>query len=136
MVQSSAATASSSDSAPTTDQRLIWINGNLIPRSEAKVSVFDHGFLYGDGVFEGIRIYNGQIFKLRSHLVRLMESAERIHLDPKLSIDEIEDLTRQTVAANNLQDGYIRLILSRGEGTLGLNPFSCPAKKLTYPAIN
>ncbi|MEO1598596.1 MAG: hypothetical protein AAFR78_08705, partial [Planctomycetota bacterium] len=82
MVQSSAAAASSSNSAPTTDQRLIWINGNLVPRSEAKVSVFDHGFLYGDGVFEGIRIYNKRIFKLRSHLVRLMESAERIHLDP------------------------------------------------------
>ncbi len=126
MVQSSAAAASSSNSAPNTDQRLIWINGNLVPRSEAKVSVFDHGFLYGDGVFEGIRIYNKRIFKLRSHLVRLMESAERIHLDPKLSIDEIEELTRKTVAANNLQDGYIRLILSRGEGTLGLNPFSCP----------
>ena len=75
MVQSSAATASGSDTAPATDQRLIWINGHLIPRSEAKVSVFDHGFLYGDGVFEGIRIYNGRIFKLRSHLVRLMESA-------------------------------------------------------------
>lgn len=126
MVQSSAASSSSSASEAKTDQRLIWINGQLVPRSEAKVSVFDHGFLYGDGVFEGIRIYNGRIFKLRSHLVRLMESAERIHLDPKLSIDEIEDLTRKTVAANHLQDGYIRLILSRGEGTLGLNPFSCP----------
>jgi branched-chain amino acid aminotransferase len=104
----------------------IWIDGELVSKDEAKISVFDHGLLYGDGVFEGIRIYNGRIFKFRSHLERMFRSAERIRLKPAYSIDEIDRFTRQTVSANGITNGYIRLLLTRGYGDLGLNPFTCP----------
>ncbi|MBT8486071.1 MAG: branched-chain-amino-acid transaminase [Phycisphaerales bacterium] len=106
--------------------RKIWIDGAFVDQSEAKVSVFDHGFLYGDGCFEGIRAYGGRIFKLRSHLQRLFDSAEKIHLKSRYSIDEVERAVRETVAINDLDDAYIRLVLSRGVGTLGLHPFKCP----------
>lgn len=105
---------------------LVWIDGRLVPKSEAKVSVFDHGFLYGDGVFEGIRVYGGRIFKLGSHLDRLWQSARLIRLEISRSREEIDRAVRETVAANGLTDAYIRLVVSRGEGTLGLNPFRCP----------
>ena len=106
--------------------RKIWIDGVLLDRSEAKVSVYDHGYLYGDGIFEGIRIYGGRIFKLASHLKRLLQSAEMIRLKLRWSVEEIDRAVRQTVEANGLRDGYIRLVVSRGVGSLGLNPFKCP----------
>ncbi len=104
----------------------IWIDGQLVDRDDAKVSVYDHGLLYGDGCFEGIRVYNGRVFKLRSHLKRLWASAEKIRLKPAYSMDEIDRAIRETLAANNLRDAYIRLIFTRGAGTLGLHPFRCP----------
>ncbi len=105
---------------------LIYLDGNLVPESEAKVSVFDHGLLYGDGCFEGIRIYNGRVFRLTEHLVRLYESARSICLTIPISLEEMEKATVETVAANNLRDGYIRLVITRGVGSLGLNPYQCP----------
>jgi len=105
---------------------LIYLDGKLVPESEAKVSVFDHGLLYGDGCFEGIRIYNGRVFRLTEHLVRLYESARSICLTIPISIEEMEKDTVETVAANNLRDGYIRLVITRGVGSLGLNPYQCP----------
>lgn len=105
---------------------LIYLDGKLVPESEAKVSVFDHGLLYGDGCFEGIRIYNGRVFRLTEHLVRLYESARSICLTVPISIEEMEKATVETVAANNLRDGYIRLLITRGVGPLGLNPYQCP----------
>ena len=104
----------------------IWLNGTFVESEDAQVSVFDHGLLYGDGCFEGIRVYNGRIFKLRSHLKRLFESAEAIRLQPGYSIDELEEHVRATVQINDQKDGYIRLVITRGTGTLGLNPFLCP----------
>ena len=105
---------------------LIYLNGELVPKGEAKVSVFDHGFLYGDGVFEGIRIYNGRIFKLKEHIERLFYSAHAIDLKPPLTQEELIRATVETVRANNLRDGYIRIVISRGEGDLGLDPQKCP----------
>ena len=103
----------------------VWVNGRLVPAAEATVSVFDHGLLYGDGVFEGIRVYSGRIFKLASHLRRLYDSAKAIRLDIPMSPDALAKATRDTVAANRTHDGYIRLCVTRGEGSLGLNPFTC-----------
>jgi len=104
----------------------IWLDGELVEQDQARVSVFDHGLLYGDGCFEGIRAYNGRIFKLGAHLKRLYDSARRIRLTPAYSKDEIADAVRQTVDANGLTDAYIRLVFTRGAGTLGLHPFRCP----------
>jgi branched-chain amino acid aminotransferase len=104
----------------------IWIDGKLVPKSEATVSVYDHGLLYGDGCFEGIRAYGGRILKLKSHLARMYESASLIRLTPAYDMEELEDAIRETMAANDLQDAYIRLIFTRGVGTLGLHPFKCP----------
>jgi branched-chain amino acid aminotransferase len=106
----------------------IWLNGKLVPPAEATVSVYDHGLLYGDGVFEGIRIYRGRVLKLLTHLRRLYDSAKAIRLVIPHEIDELADAVHQTVAANSpaVQDsGYIRLCVTRGPGTLGLNPFVC-----------
>lgn len=105
---------------------LIYLDGKLVPESEAKISVFDHGLLYGDGVFEGIRIYNGRVFRLTEHLNRLYDCAKAICLTIPLSYEEMEKATLETVAANNLRDGYIRLVITRGVGSLGLNPYQCP----------
>ncbi len=104
----------------------VWIDGNLVDKENATVSVFDHGLLYGDGCFEGIRAYGGRIFKLQSHLRRMYQSAEKIRLTPAYPPQEIATAIRQTLEANNLSDGYIRLIFTRGAGTLGLHPFRCP----------
>lgn len=104
----------------------IWLDGKLVDESEAKVSVFDHGLLYGDGVFEGIRIYNGRIFRLEEHIQRLFDSSRAIVLDVPWTQEEICKFTCETVAANNLTDGYIRLVITRGPGELGLNPYLCP----------
>ncbi|MDP6542282.1 MAG: branched-chain-amino-acid transaminase [Phycisphaerales bacterium] len=104
----------------------IWMDGEFVPTDGASISVFDHGLLYGDGCFEGIRVYNGRILKLRSHVERIFESAAAIRLQPGYCIEEIEEAIRETVAVNDRQDGYIRLVFTRGKGTLGLNPFLCP----------
>lgn len=104
----------------------IWMDGQLVDRDQAKVSVYDHGLLYGDGCFEGIRAYNGRVFKLQSHLRRMYSSAERIRLTPAYTPQQIEQAIRDTLNVNNLRDAYIRLIFTRGVGTLGLHPFRCP----------
>jgi branched-chain amino acid aminotransferase len=104
----------------------IWLDGNLVDESEAKISVFDHGLLYGDGVFEGIRIYNGRIFRLEEHIRRLFDSAKAIILNLPWTQEEVCKFTCETVAANQLTDGYIRLVVTRGAGELGLNPYLCP----------
>jgi len=104
----------------------IWMDGALVPAPEAKVSVYDHGLLYGDGCFEGIRVYAGRIFKMAAHLRRMWTSAERIRLTPAYSPEQIAAAMRETVTANGLRDAYIRLIFTRGVGTLGLHPFKCP----------
>jgi len=103
----------------------IWFNGELVDEADAKVSVFDHGLLYGDGVFEGIRIYNGRVFELEAHLRRLYQSAKAIRLDMSIGKSELAGAIKQTVEANAIVDGYIRLVVTRGIGTLGLNPFIC-----------
>jgi branched-chain amino acid aminotransferase len=108
----------------------IWLDGNLVDESEAKISVFDHGLLYGDGIFEGIRIYNGRIFRLEEHISRLFDSAKAILLNMPWTQEEICKYTCETAAANGLKDGYIRLVITRGAGELGLNPFLCPTPSL------
>ena len=104
----------------------IYLDGQLVPASQAKVSVYDHGFLYGDGVFEGIRIYNRRIFRLDAHLTRLYRSAKAIWLEPPYSVAEMKAAIEKTVAANQLENGYVRAIISRGPGDLGLDPRKCP----------
>ncbi len=108
------------------DKPLIYVNGRIVPRSQATVSVYDHGLLYGDGVFEGIRVYNGRIFKAQQHLDRIWASAEAIGLKIHISPKEMLDLQRKCIEANEIVNGYIRMIVTRGEGTLGLNPNLCP----------
>ncbi len=103
----------------------IWLDGKLVDEEDAKITVFDHGLLYGDGVFEGIRIYNGNIFELDAHIQRLYESAKAIRLTISLGPEELTEAVQETVEANGLADGYIRLVVTRGVGTLGLNPFVC-----------
>lgn len=103
----------------------VFVNGKLHDKKNAKVSVFDHGFLYGDGVFEGIRTYNCLVFKLKEHVDRLFESAHSIMLDIPMSKKKMIDAIVKTVKANKIKDGYIRVIVSRGEGDLGLDPRKC-----------
>ena len=103
----------------------VWLNGDLVPAKQATVSVFDHGLLYGDGVFEGIRVYGGRIFKCETHLRRLFESAKAIRLTIGYSIEELTEAMRQTIQTNGTDVGYIRLCATRGIGTLGLNPLPC-----------
>src|SRR6056297_2198319 len=104
---------------------LINMNGKLVPKKDAVTSVFDHGLLYGDGVFEGIRIYSSNIFRLRDHIDRLFMSAKVIMLDIGVSKYELIKEVIRTVKANKLKDGYIRLVVTRGEGDLGLDPRKC-----------
>ena len=103
----------------------IWLDGNLVDESEAKISVFDHGLLYGDGVFEGLRFYNGRVFRLEEHIRRLFDSAKAIVLDMPWTKEEVLKATCETVAANGLTNGYIRLVVTRGTGELGLSPYLC-----------
>lgn len=103
----------------------IYLDGKFCSERDAKISVFDHGLLYGDGVFEGIRAYNGRVFKLKEHIDRLFYSAKAILLDIPMSHAEICKATVATIRANKLRDCYVRLIVTRGVGTLGLNPRSC-----------
>jgi branched-chain amino acid aminotransferase len=103
----------------------IYLNGQLVDKEKAVVSVFDHGLLYGDGVFEGIRAYNGRVFKLREHLDRLYNSARAIMLQITMSKKAMEEAVLSTLRANRLKDAYIRLVVTRGEGDLGLDPRKC-----------
>ncbi|MEX2168169.1 MAG: branched-chain-amino-acid transaminase [Pirellulales bacterium] len=105
--------------------RQVYINGKLVPQAEAMVSVFDHGLLYGDGVFEGLRTYNGKVFRLEQHLDRLWDSAKAIWLEIPITKQAMADAVNQTVKANGIGDGYVRLVVTRGAGTLGLDPRRC-----------
>ena len=102
--------------------RIIFMNDRLVPEEEARVSVFDHGLLYGDGVFEGLRSYSGRVFRLEAHLDRLWASARAICLEIPLSKEVLGRAVNETLAANNLADGYVRLVVTRGAGSLGLDP--------------
>ncbi len=103
----------------------IYLDGKYVPSEEAKVSVFDHGLLYGDGVFEGIRVYSGRIFRLDQHLDRLFNSAKAIMLQIPPTRDQLIEACCETCRQNKLKDGYIRLVVTRGVGYLGLNPSRC-----------
>lgn len=103
----------------------IYIDGGYYPEDQAKLSVFDHGLLYGDGVFEGIRAYNGRVFELDGHIERLYDSAKAIALEIPQSREDLTEATLETVRRNGLEDGYIRLVVTRGVGDLGLNPVKC-----------
>lgn len=103
----------------------VYVTGKLVDSKEAMVSVFDHGLLYGDGVFEGIRVYNKKVFKLKEHVDRLYESALAIRLEIPMTPDAMVDAVNSTVAANGLSEGYVRLVVTRGAGTLGLDPRRC-----------
>ena len=103
----------------------IWINGKYYEKAEAKISVYDHGLLYGDGVFEGIRIYHGKVFKLKEHLIRLYDSARSIALDIPMARDEMTRVVEEVVRTNEKHNGYIRLLVTRGTGSLGLDPRRC-----------
>ena len=105
---------------------LVYIDGKYYPKSQAKISVYDHGLLYGDGVFEGIRAYNGVVFKLREHIDRLYRSARVIMLEIPLTKEEMINAVLETLRKNNLHDAYIRLVVTRGVGDLGLDPRKCP----------
>jgi len=102
--------------------RIIFMNDRLVPEEEARVSVFDHGLLYGDGVFEGLRSYSGRVFRLDTHLDRLWDSARAISLEIPLTKDVVAKAVNDTLAANKLVDGYVRLLVTRGAGSLGLDP--------------
>lgn len=114
----------------------IWMNTGLVDEAEAKVSVFDHGLLYGDGVFEGIRVYNSRVFELDAHIKRLYESARAVRLVIPMNQAELCTAVETTVGANAVVDGYIRLIVTRGVGSLGLNPFECKNSGLIIIADN
>jgi branched-chain amino acid aminotransferase len=105
---------------------IIYLNGEFVPKDKAVVSVFDHGLLYGDGVFEGIRAYHGRVFKLGEHLDRLYEGARAICLEIPITKDEMQEVVLETLRRNNLKDAYIRLVVTRGVGDLGLDPRKCP----------
>jgi branched-chain amino acid aminotransferase len=103
----------------------IWLDDKLVDKEQANVSVFDHGLLYGDGVFEGIRVYSSKIFELDAHLRRLRDSAKVVRLVIPMTYEQMKDALEQTVQANRIVNGYIRLVVTRGVGDLGLNPFLC-----------
>ncbi|HMK47737.1 MAG TPA: branched-chain-amino-acid transaminase [Methanocella sp.] len=108
----------------------IYIDGRFYDKENAKISVFDHGLLYGDGVFEGIRAYNGRVFRLDEHIDRMYDGARAIMLQPALSKDEIKQAILETVRKNNLKDAYIRPIITRGVGSMGLDPRKCPKSSI------
>ncbi len=114
----------------------IWLNTGLVDEADAKISVFDHGLLYGDGVFEGIRVYSRKVFELDAHIKRLYESARAIRLSIPMTKEEMVAAIETTVKANGIVDGYIRLLVTRGVGTLGLNPFTCETGGLVIIASN
>jgi len=103
----------------------VYIDGQLLPEKDAKVSVFDHGLLYGDGIFEGIRFYDGRVFRCEEHIDRLFHSAKAIALEMIWTKEEVTAAMMETIRANGLRDGYVRLVITRGAGSLGLNPYHC-----------
>jgi branched-chain amino acid aminotransferase len=103
----------------------IYIDGKFYSEANAKISVFDHGLLYGDGIFEGIRFYNGRVFRLEEHLLRLWDSARSICLEIPTTMPDMTEAVLETIRQNHLRDGYIRLLVTRGIGNLGLNPTQC-----------
>lgn len=103
----------------------IYLNGKLVEKEDARVSVFDHGLLYGDGAFEGIRAYSGVVFKLQEHIDRLYETCHTMMIDPGLTKEQMIDAVVKTLQANSLRDGYVRLVVTRGDGDLGLDPRKC-----------
>jgi branched-chain amino acid aminotransferase len=103
----------------------IWLDETLVEEKDAKISVFDHGLLYGDGVFEGIRFYSGRVFRLEEHIRRLFDSARAIVLKLPWTQEQVMQFTVDTIKANGLTDGYVRLVVTRGTGGLGLNPYLC-----------
>ncbi|HET6327338.1 MAG TPA: aminotransferase class IV, partial [Planctomycetaceae bacterium] len=108
----------------------VYIDGTLVPKEDAKISVYDHGLLYGDGVFEGIRVYGGKVFLLAEHVGRLFESALAIRLAIPLSQTKMAEAVESTVAANGIKDGYVRLVVTRGAGTLGIDP-----RRTSHPQV-
>jgi branched-chain amino acid aminotransferase len=110
----------------------IYLDGQFVAREDAKVSVFDHGLLYGDGVFEGIRIYHNRVFRLQAHLERLYRSAKYIALEIGMTRDEMAEIVLETCRRNGMSDGYIRLVVTRGVGTLGLRPDPATADDFLY----
>ncbi|MCX6980306.1 MAG: branched-chain-amino-acid transaminase [Verrucomicrobia bacterium] len=109
-----------------TKELLIYLDGKIVPESQAKISVFDHGLLYGDGCFEGIRFYNGRVFRLEEHTRRIYDSAKSLLLTIPMTPEEMIRATVETVKANGLRDGYIRTVITRGVGPMGLSPYKCP----------
>jgi branched-chain amino acid aminotransferase len=118
-------TAAKAAVKPPVRDSMIFIDGKFYSQTNAKISVFDHGLLYGDGIFEGIRFYNGRVFRLEEHLDRLWDSARSICLEVPMSKREMTEALLETVRQNDLRDGYIRLLVTRGVGNLGLNPAQC-----------
>ncbi len=114
----------------------IWLDGKLFDEADAKISVFDHGLLYGDGVFEGIRVYSGKLFELEAHIKRLYQSAKAIRLNIPMSQSKLANAVEKTVEANGVIDGYVRLVVTRGVGDLGLNPFVCESSTIFIIADN
>jgi len=108
------------------DKQVVYVDGSFVDKMDAKVSVFDHGLLYGDGVFEGIRAYNGRVFKLKEHIDRLFNAAKAISLTIPLSKEEMTEVVLESCRRNGIADGYIRLVVTRGFGDLGLSPLKCP----------
>jgi len=109
---------------------LVYIDGQFLPKREAKVSVYDHGFLYGDGVFEGIRTYNGRVFKLDEHIKRLYESAKSMELSIPISEEDMKRTILETIGRSGLKDAYVRAVVTRGIGDLGLDPRKCPKSSI------
>src|SRR5271157_613296 len=104
---------------------IVYVDGAYYPKSEAKISVFDHGLLYGDGVFEGIRAFDGYVFKLKEHVDRIYQSAACIELEIPMDRAQMVDTVTETLRRNNLRDAYIRLVVTRGVGDMGVNPQPC-----------
>jgi len=118
------------ESSPILSDGLVYANGTFRRSADACVSVFDHGLLYGDGVFEGIRAYNGRVFKLERHIARLFDSAKAIRLEMPHTEAEVCDIVIETCRRNAIHDGYIRLVVTRGPGDLGIDPRKCPRPEL------
>jgi len=110
----------------TQKEGFVYIDGQFLPKREAKVSVYDHGFLYGDGVFEGIRTYNGRVFKLDEHIKRLYESAKSMELSIPIGEEDMKKTVLETIGRSGLKDAYVRVVVTRGVGDLGLDPRKCP----------
>lgn len=114
----------------------IYLDGKFVDEKDARVSVYDHGFLYGDGVFEGMRAYKGRVFRLREHLQRLYSSAKSTRLEIPVSMDEFAEVVGQSLKVNSLRDAYIRAVVSRGVGDLGLDPRKCPRPTIVVIAAS